>query len=65
MASLKEKTMRELIDLEIAARLICSKYENMAKIEGEFTQEINDQFQNAKAKYDSVLAEIEKRVNEI
>jgi hypothetical protein len=65
MASLKEKTMRELIDLEIAARLICSKYENMAKIEGEFTQDINDQFQNAKSKYDKVLAEIEKRVNEI
>ena len=65
MASLKEKSIRELIDLEIAARLICSKYENLAKIEGEFTQEINDLFQNAKNKYDKVVAEIEKRVNEL
>lgn len=65
MANLKDKTIRELIDLEIATRLICSKYENMAKIEGEFTQSINELFQGAKSKYDKVIDEIEKRVNEI
>ena len=65
MAGLKEKTMRELLELQQGAHLICAKYENLNKMNAFSSKALNDEFVKFKAKYDLVMDEIEKRVEEI
>ena len=62
---LSELTVRELLELERAAHIICAKYENMNKMENFLSIQLNEKFQDMKARYDKVIEEIEKRVKEI
>ena len=63
--NLKELSLRELLEYERAAHIICAKYENMNKMESFMSVELNNQFLEMKEKYDSVIDEIENRVNQI
>lgn len=62
---LSELSVRELLELERAAHIICAKYENLNKMENYLSIPLNEKFQGMKEKYDRVIDEIEKRVNEI
>lgn len=63
--NLKELSLRELLEYERAAHIICAKYENMNKMESFLSVELNDIFLDMKGKYDKVIDEIETRVKEI
>lgn len=65
MAKLSELTLRELLEYERAAHIICAKYENLNKMESFGSQPLYNKFTEVKVKYDSIIDEIEKRVNEI
>ena len=63
--NLKDLTMRELLEYERASHIICAKYENLNKMESYQDIALNEKFQEMKKKYDSVIDEIERRVEEI
>lgn len=67
MAALKltELTLRELLEYERAAHIICAKYENLNKMENFVSQSLYDKFTEAKSRYDAVIFEIERRVEKI
>ncbi len=62
---LQQLTLRELLEYERAAHIICAKYENLNKIENFASQELYVKFNDAKLKYDAIIDEIEKRVSAI
>ena len=62
--NLEGKTIRELIDLEIAARIVCSKYENENRINGYANLELNDKFQKCNNQYIKIFEQIEKYLDE-
>ena len=62
---LSELSVRELLELERAAHIICAKYENLNKMDNFMSVELNNQFHDMKSRYDKVIDEIEKRVREI
>ncbi len=62
MAKLKEKSMRELLELQQGAHLICAKYENLNKMNQFDSRELNETFVKFKEKYDLIIDEIEKRI---
>ena len=62
---LSELSLRELLEYERAAHLICAKYENLNKMEAYLSEELNEDFRREKAKYDSIMQEIENRVDQI
>lgn len=62
---LQQLTLRELLEYERAAHIICAKYENLNKIENFASQELYIKFNDAKLKYDAIIDEIEKRVSAI
>ncbi len=62
---LKELELRELIDYERAAHLICAKYENLNKMETSPNATLNEKFMHVRAKYDTILDELERRVEEV
>ena len=57
--------MRELLDLQQGAHLICAKYENLNKMNQFNSKDLNDEFQHFKGKYDIIMDEIEKRIDDI
>ncbi len=62
---LSELSLRELLEYERAAHLICAKYENLNKMESYLSEELNEEFRREKAKYDAIMQEIENRVDQI
>lgn len=62
--NLEGKTIRELIDLEIAARIVCSKYENENRINGYSNFELNNKFQKCNNQYIKIFEQIEKYLDE-
>jgi hypothetical protein len=62
---LQQLTLRELLEYERAAHIICAKYENLNKIENFASQELYIKFNDAKLKYDAIIDEIEKMVSAI
>lgn len=62
--NLESKTIRELIDLEIAARIVCSKYENENRINGYSNFELNNKFQKYNNQYVKIFEQIEKYLDE-
>lgn len=63
--NLKDLTVRELLEYERATHIICAKYENMNKMESYQSIPLNEKFQEMKRRYDLVIDEIERRVEEI
>lgn len=62
---LSELTVRELLEYERAAHLVCAKYENLNKMQEFASRNLYDEFISVKGIYDSILTEIEKRVKTI
>lgn len=62
---LSELSLRELLEFERAAHIICAKYENLNKMESFSSSELYDKFIEFKGKYDRVINEIEERVKTI
>lgn len=62
---LAELSVRELLEMERAAHIICAKYENMNKMENFLSVELNNKFLEMRERYDKVVEEIERRVKEI
>ena len=53
------------MDLQQGAHLICAKYENLNKMNQFNSKDLNDEFQHFKGKYDIIMDEIEKRIDDI
>ena len=62
---LSELSLRELLEYERAAHIICAKYENLNKMESYLSTELNQEFRRKKDAYDAIIREIESRVDGI
>jgi len=58
-------TLRELLEYERAAHIICAKYENLNKMQEYESKGLYEEFASMKLRYDEIIDEIEKRVKEI